>query len=127
MLMLLLACAGESQDDSGTNGDPFVAILTPAADAIVCGSPLVVEVEVRNLTLVAPVTDTADAEPGTGHVDIMLNGQDAAMIWDMRAEISEVEDGPWQLKVELSNADHTPVEPYAGDLIYITVSAATCD
>ena len=51
----------------------------------------------------------------------MLNGQDADMIWDESTDIEGVADGLYQLKVELSNADHTPITPYAGDLVYITV------
>ena len=43
-----------------------------------------------------------------------------------RIGISEVADGLYQLKVELSNADHTAVEPYAGDFVYVTVDATRC-
>jgi hypothetical protein len=37
-----------------------------------------------------------------------------------------VEAGEYQLKAELSNADHTPVDPYAGAFVYITVTEAAC-
>ena len=122
---MLLACAG-AVDTSINRGAPLVTIASPEDGATVCGSPLVVQVEVANLTLAAPVSDPADAAPGTGHVDIMLNGQDADMIWDDTAEIEDVADGAWQLKVELSGADHAPIEPYTYDLIYITVDALAC-
>ncbi len=126
MFLLLLACSGVSPGDAAPQGDPFVAILSPAEEAVVCGDPLVVDLEVQNFILVEPVEDTGEALPGTGHVDVMLNGQDADMIWDTRSEISGVDDGYWQLKVELSGADHAPVEPYTYDLIYLTVDAAVC-
>lgn len=126
VVFLLLAC--DAGDDAGlvNGGDPYVAILEPLDEATVCGDPLRVEVDVANFTLVEPVEDPAQAEAGTGHVDIMLNGQDADMIWDLDTEIAGVDDGVWQLKVELSNADHTPVEPYIGELVYITVNEDMC-
>src|SRR5687767_14948323 len=99
MLWLLVACPGPVDE-----GPPSIRILEPADGATVCGTPLVVEVEVSGLVLVDP-TDT-DAEAGTGHVDIALNGQDAAMVGEEHAELDDVEDGAWQLKAELSNADH---------------------
>ena len=117
---LLCAC------HAGASGDPSIAILAPKDGAVVCGSPLDVEVRVDGLELVAPVPDPADAEPGTGHVDVMLNGQDVAMVWETTIRVPDVEDGEYQLRVELSNADHTPVEPYAGALVYVDVSEAAC-
>ena len=125
-LVLLAALSACDPGGSASQGDPEVHILSPEDGATVCGDPLRVEVEVEGLTLAEPVDDPEQAEPGTGHVDIMLNGQDADMIWDTTSSIEGVEDGEWQLKVELSNADHTPVEPYTYDLVYITVDAGVC-
>lgn len=113
--LLLLACA---------EPDASVHIVSPADGDTVCGTPLAVDVEVEGLTLVDP--EAATEEPGTGHLDVMLNGQDAAMGGAEHVEIADVADGPWQLKVELSNADHTPVVPYAGEFVYITVEASRC-
>jgi hypothetical protein len=126
-ILVLLSCA-ESVDGSDivNNGEPYIALLSPTEGDTVCGTPLRVEVEVANIELVEPVEDAAQAEPGTGHVDIMLNGQDASMVWVTETDISNTADGEWQLKVELSYADHTPVVPYAGDLAYITVSSEVC-
>ena len=123
LLLTLWACAG---GEVVSDGDPTIALLAPLDGETVCGDPLVVDVGVANIVLVAPLDDPEQAEPGTGHVDIMLNGQDADMVWETTAEIEDVEDGEYQLKVELSYADHTPVVPYAGDLIYVTVSDAVC-
>ena len=125
-LLLLLACSGPDDSAVINGGDPYIKLLSPTEGDVVCGTPLSVAVEVANIVLVAPVEDPTTAEPGTGHVDIALNGQDASMIWTEQTDISEVADGEWQLKVELANADHSPVDPYAGDLAYITVSAAEC-
>ena len=125
-MSLTLAAACSADDTPVNGGDPTVRILTPQDGDSVCGDPLHVELEVHNLTLVEPVGDPDQAVPGTGHADLMLNGQDADMVWDTSADIEGVTDGEWQLKVELSNADHTPVEPYAADLIYVTVTATSC-
>ncbi|HND33539.1 MAG TPA: hypothetical protein PKY30_15615 [Myxococcota bacterium] len=127
ILALLFACSAGNPDSTLINeGNPYIELLNPVEGATVCGTPLLVEVFVANLKLVEPVEDVDYAESGTGHVDISLNGQDAAMVWQEHADISDVPDGEYQLKVELSNADHTAVEPYAGDLAYITVSSAVC-
>ncbi|MDP2316280.1 MAG: hypothetical protein Q8P41_25505 [Pseudomonadota bacterium] len=80
----------------------------------------------EGLILVDPYAPEEDPEPGTGHIDLMLNGQDAVMGGAESLEVPDVADGVWQLKVELSNADHTPVQPYAGDFLYITVTEAAC-
>jgi hypothetical protein len=126
-LWLLAACAG-SGDDTGANpdGDPAIVLVSPEEGETVCGTPLHVEVEVSNMELVPWEENPENPEPGTGHVDIMLNGQDASMVWVATTNLDAVDDGEYQLKVELANADHTPVKPYAGDLAYINVSAAVC-
>ncbi len=127
MILLLFACTGGGEDSGRVNGgDPYIALVSPLEGDTVCGTPLAVEVDVANMELVAPVEDGSFAESGTGHVDITLNGQDVAMVWEEHGDLEDVADGAYQLKVELSNADHTAVEPYAGDLIYLTVSAALC-
>lgn len=127
VLLVLLACDGSGVDSDLVNGgDPYIALLAPTEGETVCGTPLRVEVEVANIELVAPVEDAEEAESGTGHIDIMLNGQDASMVWVTETDVSDIADGEWQLKVELSYADHTPVEPYAGDLAYITVNSEAC-
>jgi len=108
------------------DGPASVAILAPADGEVVCGSPLVVETEVSGIDLIDPYDPPDPPPPGSGHLDVMLNGQDAAMSDQEVVEIALVEDGEYQLKVELSNADHTPLEPYAGDFLYITVDAGVC-
>ena len=119
-MLLLLALACENPDE----GPPTVTIVSPMDEATVCGAPLAVTLEVSGLTLVPP--DSGDTTPGTGHVDVMLNGQDVAMTGTERFEVTGVPEGAYQLKVELSNADHTPVDPYAGDLVYIDVTEDAC-
>jgi len=126
MLLWMLACTvGTGADSEG--GDPSILLLVPVDGATVCGEPLQVEVQVRHLDLVPPEEDTDLVQPGTGHVDIMLNGQDVSMIWEQTTAIHGVADGVYQLRVELSNADHSPVQPYAGDLAYITVQNSSCN
>ena len=109
-LVLGLACT------PSTGGTPRVSILAPQDGESVCGPDVPVELAVERLTLVEPDTDGG---AGTGHIDVMLNGQDALMAASQDFTLRGVEEGAWQLKVELSNADHTPVQPYAGDFVYI--------
>lgn len=123
MILLLLGCSSTPVD---SGGPPSIRLVAPTEGNTVCGNPLRVEVEVENFQLVPPVDTGEEAEPGTGHVDITLNGQDAAMAWETTTDIGGVGEGDWQLKVELSSADHTPVEPYAGQFVYITVSETAC-
>jgi len=110
-----LACA------PGTDGTPSVRILAPTDGASLCDPDVDVALAVEGITLFDPATDGGQ---GTGHVDVMLNGQDALMTASEAFTLHGVEVGAWQLKVELSNADHTPVEPYAGDFVYINVLPA---
>lgn len=105
----------------GDAGTPAVRIVTPAADAVVCGDPLVVVLEVEDFVL-APVGD----DGGDGHCDVSLNGQEVAMTADTTLEIPDVADGLYQLTAELVNADHSAITPYAGDTIYATVDATAC-
>ncbi len=109
----------------GPEADPSIQIVSPADDAVVCGTPLAVELEIENFTLV-PVSEGSSPNDGEGHIDLSLNGQEVAMDADESFEISEVEDGLWRLQVELVHADHTSVEPYAGDFIYVTVDNSLC-
>ncbi|MFN7145792.1 MAG: hypothetical protein ACK4YP_18600, partial [Myxococcota bacterium] len=127
-LLLLLACTGEP-----VNTDPTITIVAPADGSTVCGTPLVVETVVENFTLVEPFPEGTEElpEPGTGHIDVALNGQEASD-WMFGGETLVIPsvpdgDGAYQIKVELSNADHTPIEPYAGDYVYVTVDTAACE
>ena len=122
LLLALLGCPGNTMETGCAS--PSVHILEPAPDAVVCGTPLVVELEICGIELVDPYT--GGEAPGTGHVDITLNGQDISMIGGEHTEVPDVTPGDYQLKVELSNADHTPIEPYAGEFLYITVDPSAC-
>ena len=122
MLYLLLAAC--------TPAAPTIAILSPTDEAVVCGSPLVIEVDVEGIELVEPFPDGSTEEPaeGTGHVDVALNGQEEDD-WMSGAEtltLPDIPDGYYRITAELSNADHSPIEPYAGDLVYATVDATVC-
>ena len=113
----LAACAPE---------DPSITLLLPTDGATVCGTPLTFEIAVTGRRLEAPPADPKDAGPRTGHVDVLLNGQDAAMVWEDAGEIKDVDDGRYLLEVELSNGDHSPVVPYTADSVTIDVAAAAC-
>jgi hypothetical protein len=106
-------------------GAPALLIAAPVDGTVVCGSPLHVELEVTDFVLV-PLTDGTDVEPGTGHVDVYLNGQPATMVEALSFDLPEVAPGAWQLRAELVNADHTAIDPYVGDLVYVTVDPDAC-
>jgi hypothetical protein len=123
VLGALLACGGGKD----TDGVASISLLSPKEGAVVCGDPLEVEVKVEGVELVDPSLTEDQIEEGMAHVDVSLNGQDSVMVGDQRFEVPEVADGEYQLKVELSGADHQPITPYAGDFIYITVDAGSCE
>lgn len=87
-------------------GPGEIWILNPAESSLACGDPMRLELEVTNFKLVAPSGDETRRE-GQGHIDVLLNGQEAAMIWAEEARIG-VEPGVWRLRVELSYDDHSP-------------------
>lgn len=102
---------------------PSVQIVAPIEDAVVCGDPLVVTLQIVDFTLEEPGGEGGD---GVGHCDLTLNGQSAAMTADPHVEIPDVADGLWQITAVLVNADHSALEPYAGDTVYATVSSDAC-
>lgn len=116
MIAWLWALAGCAAPDGGAS----VAILAPEDGARVCGTPLHVELAVEGLVF----GDPSDLDGP--HVDVMLNGQDVEMVAAETFDVPDVADAVWQLKVELSGADHAPIVPYAGDFVYVTVAASAC-
>ena len=93
MTLFLLACTAGDPVDTG--GAPALRIVAPREGDTTCGTPLHVEVEVQHFELVPPGDSGDVAEPGTGHVDITLNGQEAAMSWEASTDIGGVSDGAW--------------------------------
>lgn len=108
---------------------PYVAFLSPLDGDTVCGDPFDTEVDLRGFELVDEViTDPESLPAGKGHTHFYLNGQYVHEGADPVTSFEDpVEDGVWQLKVELANANHAPVEPYVYDLIYVTVDNTLCD
>lgn len=119
--MALLAGCGEGVD---TGSGPTLVIRALADGSTTCGAPLRVEVAVSGIVLADPYGPVA--EPGTGHLDVALNGQEVLMTDQLSFEIPDVGDGAWQLSVELSNADHTPVDPSVADAVTLTSLASAC-
>ncbi|MEQ1503571.1 MAG: hypothetical protein ABMB14_15140 [Myxococcota bacterium] len=123
LLSCVVACdPGPSEAD----GPPSLAFVAPTDGGVVCGSPLEIVLDVQNFELVDPYGDEADAEPGTGHVDLSLNGQVVNMTSDTSFTLPDIVPGEYQLRAELVNADHTSIEPYTGQTIYFEVDASAC-
>ncbi len=121
MFWLFFACVPEDTT-------PSITLITPVEGDVICGSRIAVVTEVTGLVLVDPypADSSAEPKPGTGHVDLTLNGQDWFMAGSESFTVPDVTPGAWQLKVELSKSDHTAVEPYAGDFIYVEVTGEPC-
>ncbi len=130
--LLVLAVWGcstptDSADTAEPSGPPTIVILEPAPDATVCSTSFHVRLQIDHLTLVDPYTPPDPLPPNSGHVDVTLNGLDVDMIQGEELDIAAAQSGfEYQLKAELSNADHTPIEPYAGDFIYIKAEESAC-
>ena len=75
LALTFLACDGGAVG----GGPPQITILEPTDGDVVCGTPLHVETEVSGIELVDPYDPPDPPRPGTGHLDLMLNGQDALM------------------------------------------------
>lgn len=120
--VVLVACSG---DPSTPKGPPALGIVAPADGATVCGSPLHVELDVRNFDLVEPGDEEGELPEGAGHVDLTLNGQVVNMTAETAFDL-DVEPGEYQLRAELVNADHSAIEPYVGSTVYFTVDEAAC-
>lgn len=124
-LPLALLCAA---CDGGEEVAPMVRFLYPLDGDTVCGDPLEIGIELAGFELIEEiVTDPASLPDGQGHAHFYLNGQSVYESSTTEVVLDEpVDDGAYQLKVELANANHAPVEPYVYDLIYITVDGALC-
>ncbi|MBK7760625.1 MAG: hypothetical protein IPI35_30320 [Deltaproteobacteria bacterium] len=96
-------------------------ILSPVDGEALCGDPMFLQLDVSGFKLVAPSSDETRRE-GQGHLDVLLNGQDAAMIWEEQANIG-VEAGVWRLRVS-SYDDHSPTGAF--DELDITVDPTLC-
>ncbi len=126
LALAALACSTPT-DSAEPSGAPTVTILEPAAGATVCSTSFHVRLQIENLTLVDPYTPPDPLPPNSGHVDVTLNGLDVEMTQGEELDIGAAESGfEYQLKAELSNADHTPIEPYAGDFIYFKAEESAC-
>jgi hypothetical protein len=120
---MAIGCAGQTTDTA--TGTPSIKILSPADGSTVCGTPLVVDVDVQNFVLVDPSTE--DLTPGHGHIDMFLNGQGVDMQPAEHMLVPNVGDGAWQLKVELVNSNHTASVPYEGGFVYMNTASSACD
>lgn len=114
LALLLLACAT----------GPRISIVDPAESDVVCGEPLVVDVDVTGFELVAMDQPMAD---GTGHIDLTLNGQDVMMGDQPPFDIYGMEDGFWELKAELVGNDHLSLDPPVADAIRIEIDNSVCE
>lgn len=103
-------------------GPGEITILSPEDGESICGDPMLLSVAVDGFRLVAPTADETRRE-GRGHLDVLLNGQETAMIWAEEARIG-VEPGLWRLRVELSYDDHSPTGAF--DELDLTVDPERC-
>ncbi len=131
LLSLGAACSTGSGADSAPVDDsgchPALAIVSPTDGATVCSTAFEVKLDISGITLLDPYDPPDPLPPCAGHVDLDLNGVDANMTGTDTTTITTAEDGfEYRLKAELSNADHTPMDPYVGQYVFITASEAAC-
>ena len=122
LLLSFVACSGEPEPEGGP---PALEFLAPVDGSTTCGDPLHVVLDVQSFELVEPGQEEGELPEGTGHVDLTLNGQVVNMTAETEFDLS-AEPGEYQLRAELVNADHSPIDPYVGATIYFTVDPATC-
>ncbi|GDX82597.1 hypothetical protein LBMAG42_44080 [Deltaproteobacteria bacterium] len=128
LLLAMSACATDDTGDSPVEELASVSILAPADGSTVC-TTFGVELDIRGVILVDPYTPPDPLPEGAAHVDLTLNGVDAEMTQGESVTLGppNIESGfTYQLKVELSAADHTPIDPYAGDFVYVTAEDSAC-
>lgn len=121
----LLGCATPA-DTAENTGPPTIAILEPDDGATVCATSFHVVLEIENLVLVDPYEPPDPLPENSGHVDVMLDGQDVEMTQGEELDLTAASGFTHQVKAELSNADHTPIEPYAGAFIFVQAEDAAC-
>jgi hypothetical protein len=112
-------------DGSEPAGPPMLSLDSPADGDTVCGTPLRVATTIENFTLTNE--DIEDAPGNVGHMHVYLNGQEVAQSDQEVVEVNDVEDGAWQLRVDLALANHNALDPYVGETIYITVDNGLCE
>jgi hypothetical protein len=121
---LAMAMACDSGTDS-TAGAPAITLVSPQDGAVVCGTPLVVVAEIENFRLTNKTIE--DAPPDLGHMHVYLNGQEVAQADEETVIVNDVADALYQLKIDISHADHSALDPYVGDLAYVTVDSSVCE
>ncbi len=121
-LLLLFACTGT--DDSASADGPTLRLVSPEDGDVVCGSPLVVVTELENFRLTNETVE--DPPDDLGHLHLLLNGQEVAQAESETIEVNDVADNEYQLSVDIAWADHSPVKPYQGVTIYVTVASSAC-
>ena len=120
-LLLLVACTAEPVEP------PSVAFLAPLDGDTVCGDPLTGELALSGFELTVEATADTSVPDGIGHGHLYLNGQEAGDAYAPEWNIpGPIDAGAYQFKVELANLNHSPVEPYVFDLIYITIDNTIC-
>lgn len=132
LLAILTGCGGADVDTAACGGAPCLTLVSPSDGETLCGDPLTVVVDVANFTLTNETVE--DPPPDLGHLHLYLNGQEVVQSETETVVLADyptggdpgVDEGEWQLSLDLSMADHTPLEPYVGTLIYITIDHSLC-
>lgn len=132
LLVLLTGCGDAPVDTAACGGEPCLTLLSPADGDTLCGDPLTVVADVANFTLTNETVE--DPPPDLGHMHLYLNGQEVVQSETETVVIADypsggeagVDEGEWQLSLDLSHADHTALVPYVGTLIYITIDHSLC-
>jgi hypothetical protein len=107
------------------SGDPSISIVEPADGATV-DDRVEVQVEVGGFTLDGTkIGQPAAQNPGVGHWHVYVDGKYAGLsVSDVIAlpndAMPTIAAGQHEIKVQLHNTDHTPLEPEVTDTVMVT-------
>jgi len=107
-------------DAASANG-PSVSILNPVEGQINYRTSLDVTIGIENFILNATSMGGPNV-PGEGHYHLYINGNMAGMYAAMNVTLPGLPSGDHQLKVELVNNDHSPLDPPVMALRNFTIS-----
>ncbi len=100
--------AAPSPAGSRPSSPAQLAIVAPAANAVVTGPAVHVTLTLANATIVAATTTAI--RPDEGHVHLYVDNNLVSMNYGLTQDLS-LQAGTWVLRAEFVAADHAPFNP----------------
>lgn len=119
-LIALLAAAAISTSPARAAAAPTLRILSPVNDAVIGnGSPVAVIFTVTDFNLTDP--GTGGSSPGTGHVDVFVNGTLVAETAENTVTLP-LPSGPHAIRLELVADNESPLVPDVSESVSVMVT-----